>query len=77
MNAHDRHLAGYSKHPVNVTCQECGDEYVADEVSEYGQAWLEPEECPNCGASGDSLSADPLDEQDIEEMKLRARGIDF
>lgn len=77
MSAHDRHLAGFKSSAVMARCTVCHEEFDATYTEEYGTAWLEPEECPKCGATGDALAVDELSEQDIEERRLEANGVDF
>lgn len=78
MSAHDRYLANHSKGPVHVVCRKCGEEWDDSYESEYGTSWLNThEDCPKCGAGGDDLALDDLDEIDIQERKLEARGVDF
>lgn len=75
MSAHDAYLAGHSSHPVRIRC-ECGEEWDGTQVSEYGAGWLEPrEDCPKCGST--ELELDELDELDIAERRLEARGENF
>lgn len=76
MSAHDRYLAGYSSMPVVAHCGDCGFQFDAVEQREYGTSWLEPEECPRCGEY-ENLRTEPMDEQDIQERRLEARGEDF
>lgn len=77
MTAHDRYLAGFSTHPVEITCRndECGHVFDGQETSEYGQSWTEPEECPECG--GSELDAEWLSSYDLSERRAEARGEDF
>ena len=78
MSAHDRHLAARRSYAVVARCKVCHEEWDATYVEEYGAGWLEPQEdCPKCGASGEQIATDELDELDIQERKLEARGIDF
>lgn len=76
MSAHDRYLMAHSKHHVRVECRDCGHAWDDFEVSEYGAAWLEShEDCPSCGST--ELDVSELDELDIQERILEARGEDF
>lgn len=76
MTAHDRWLADYSSHPVRIVCTDCGEEWDGLAVTEYGAGWLEPrDDCPKCG--GTNLDSSELDELDIQERRLEARGEDF
>ena len=77
MSDYDRYLAAHSKYPARVTCM-CGEEWDDVYEEEYGAGSLTVhEECPKCGAGGEDLSVDPMDQQDIEERKAEARGDDF
>ena len=76
MSAHDRYLADHYGYPVRAICQDCGEEWDDQFTSEYGQGSLtDHEDCPKCG--GTRIEFDQLDEIDIQERKLEARGIDF
>jgi Zn finger protein HypA/HybF involved in hydrogenase expression len=76
VTAHERYLAGYRTHAVDIECRDCGHEWEGTQVTEYGMWWLEPhEECPQCGSM--ELDAADVDEQDIQERKAEARGEDF
>ena len=67
---------GYSKTYVRAVCTDCGNEWDADVITEYGASWLEPrEDCAQCGST--QIDTDPLDAIDIQERKLEARGYDF
>lgn len=78
MTAHDRYLARYMTYPVVVTCRKCGAEWDDQYEEEYGQgALLVREQCYRCGAAGDHLQIGEMDELDIEERRLEARGEDF
>ena len=65
--AHERYLASYSTHSVQVWCanKECpnhtGPTTVRFEV-EYGQGWYTPEECDLCG--GGWLEEQPEEDDD-------------
>lgn len=52
MNAHDRHLAAFRMEEAEVYCANpaCGNSEGLDVMwfSEYGQSWIEPEDCPAC-----------------------------
>lgn len=61
MSSHDRWLANYGISPATVYCANptCGyhDGTEVTYVSEYGQGWYEPEDCPSCG--GEWLDEQP------------------
>lgn len=74
MSAHDSWLAKPMRVPVRLACNDCEREQDGTLVSEYGQSWTEPEEC-GCGTPWTII--DELDELDIAERRLEARGEDF
>ena len=73
MSAHDRHLAAHSVRPVDVECQNCGEQFHAIAETEYGATYLrDREDCPQCGATGDDLDvedAEPPDPYDTREER--------
>lgn len=76
MSGHGRYLAGIRSTPVRVVCVDCGEEWDGTARQEEGTGWLEPrEDCAKCGST--ALDATELDEIDIAERKLEARGEDF
>lgn len=76
MSAHDRYLAQHRSYPVRAVCSDCGEEWDATYVEEYGAGWLEPrEDCAKCGST--AIDTSELDEVDIQERWLEARGEDF
>jgi hypothetical protein len=78
MTAHDRYLARHMTYPVVVTCRKCDEQWDDQYEEEYGQGWLQVrEQCYRCGATGDDLQIGEMDELDIEERRLEARGEDF
>lgn len=64
MSAHDRHLAGYRRERIRVRCSTCGEWSSVELVTEYGQQWSEPEECPHCGDGWHEDNETEPDEQD-------------
>jgi rRNA maturation endonuclease Nob1 len=73
MTAHDRYLAGYRTHAVDVECRGCGHSWEATHVTEYGLSWLEPhDECPSCGST--ELDVADVDEADAAERRAAANG---
>jgi Zn finger protein HypA/HybF involved in hydrogenase expression len=76
MSAHDRYLANRSSRPVHVLCKNCGQSWDDTYTEEYGAGWFEKhEDCPECGST--DLDSSELDEIDIQERRLEARGEDF
>jgi hypothetical protein len=64
---------------VRVICP-CGNEWDDTIIRERdtGASYLDRwEECPECGVGGQDLMTHDLDEIDIQERKLEARGVDF
>jgi hypothetical protein len=63
---------------VRVICP-CGEEW--DDVMTYerdtGASYLGRDECSKCGTGASDLRVEDLDELDIQERRLEARGIDF
>jgi hypothetical protein len=68
MSAHDRYLANYRSHEIDVWCEnrECANHAGTQVtyVSEYGQGWYEPEECWLCKHE---WLADAPDEEEGED----------
>lgn len=65
--------------PVRVVCP-CGEEWDDGMVyeSDTGASYLGAhEECPRCGTGASDLRVEELDELDIAERRLEARGEDF
>lgn len=63
--------------PVRATCPDCGEEWddAIHTESDTGAKYLtNHEECPKCGGEPQT---DDLDELDIQERRLEARGEDF
>ena len=75
MSAHDRYLAGYRQSHVWLVCDDCGEEFDGVLLTEYGQSWVEPEECPKCGSA--NMTDRPMDDTDEQELWLLSRGKDF
>lgn len=72
VGAHDRWLAAYSVSQTEVFCanRDCPNHEGATVTltSEYGQSWLEPEECWLClGAWLDDKPEDDDEEEEEEE----------
>lgn len=65
MSQHDRWLADYRTHPTTVYCanKDCVNHQgmTATFFSEYGQSWVEPEDCPVCTGE---LQDNPQDEEE-------------
>ena len=76
MSAHDRYLANHHSYFVRAVCAECGNEWNATYVEEYGAGWLEPrEDCAQCGST--EIDTSELDAEDIAERRYASRGEDF
>jgi hypothetical protein len=73
VTAHDRHLMQHFSYPVEAECEECGRTWDAVYTSEYGQGWLEPEDCPGC--SGVRVRFESMSDYDIAERRYEARGL--
>ena len=55
MSAHDRWLANYRHTVTDAWCVHTGCEnntspIAVDYEEEYGQGWIQPEDCPVCGS---------------------------
>ena len=71
MSAHDRWLANYHQYGTTAWCVRSGCEHHTEGigvlyVSEYGQGWTEPEDCPLCGGQL-TLDVPAEDDEDEEE----------
>ena len=66
---YDQWLAGYGMSYAEVWCDNrtCANHQGTEVryVSEYGQGWYEPEECPLCG--GEWLDTAPADDEEDED----------
>ena len=61
-SAHDRHLAQFSYAREEMLCEACDASSWVEVFSEYGQSWIEPEECPACNHTwGEPLEDEPDD----------------
>ncbi len=67
---YDAWLSGYQQYPIEAYCtkRDCpnADGVTVSYTREYGQGWIEPEDCPICNSE---LSLDPNDNDDEDEEK--------